>query len=431
MGVQSTVPASVRSASWTSRSSPTPCGQPAHLTPQVLVATGNPGPGVRPRRTSPRGSSYVPEEFTSEEADVLRRYFTNLDGPVFALVNLPEVVKGALFARYSRSPKSLRRLFLDEFVGDLDITGDQSIDATVGSRAGRGAVREGLLRVRRRLGRPARRRAPGLRAGVEPAHQDPRVGTPDELPRAEHALHRLRLPPRRPLPLLPRSGGARRAASAPATSATWTACSTPTADGRRTVTDHVRATVPARPGRQRLRLPPGHAGQGARRRARHAAGGVALERRHLRHRPGVRGAAAADARPSAARGPRLRRPDAARAAQGHPQLPAPGRHRPTAAAGGASYLATTRDATPPSSSTRCSASTPVDPAPAVELVDWDPDAEDKLLAAICYPHSDLPEQQLLERVRRLGIDERVSLLRAYVGERENRRHKPGRAFERS
>ena len=49
---------------------------------------------------------------------------TNLDQPVFALVNLPEVVKGALFARYSRSPKSLRRLFLDEFVGDLDISGD-------------------------------------------------------------------------------------------------------------------------------------------------------------------------------------------------------------------------------------------------------------------------------------------------------------------
>ena len=77
---------------------------------------------------------YVAEEFSPEEADVLRRYFTNLDGPVFALVNLPEVVKGALFARYSRSPKSLRRLFLDEFVGDLDITGDDGVDATIGLR---------------------------------------------------------------------------------------------------------------------------------------------------------------------------------------------------------------------------------------------------------------------------------------------------------
>ncbi|MFN4255826.1 MAG: hypothetical protein ACK4Q5_12555, partial [Saprospiraceae bacterium] len=72
---------------------------------------------------------YVPEEFQPHEADILRRYFTNLDGPVFALVNLPEVVKGALFARYSRSPKSLRRLFLVEFVGVLGISGDQTGDA--------------------------------------------------------------------------------------------------------------------------------------------------------------------------------------------------------------------------------------------------------------------------------------------------------------
>ena len=77
---------------------------------------------------------YDTDEFTASEADILRRYFTNLDQPVFALVNLPEVVKGALFARYSRSAKSLRRLFLDEFVEDLDISGDESIDATIGLR---------------------------------------------------------------------------------------------------------------------------------------------------------------------------------------------------------------------------------------------------------------------------------------------------------
>src|SRR5580700_2547301 len=75
---------------------------------------------------------YAVESWTDAEAEILCRYFTNLDGPVFALVNLPEVVKGALFARYSRSAKSLRRLFLDEFVGDLDITGDLTVDATVG-----------------------------------------------------------------------------------------------------------------------------------------------------------------------------------------------------------------------------------------------------------------------------------------------------------
>src|SRR5438105_1570124 len=55
-------------------------------------------------------------ELTREEQAALAPYVTSLTGPVFALVNLPEVVKGALFARYSRSPKSLRRLFLDEFL---------------------------------------------------------------------------------------------------------------------------------------------------------------------------------------------------------------------------------------------------------------------------------------------------------------------------
>ena len=56
------------------------------------------------------------EQFTPEEEAVLHSYVTNTDRPVFALVNLPEVVKGALFARYSRSTKSLRRSLLDEFM---------------------------------------------------------------------------------------------------------------------------------------------------------------------------------------------------------------------------------------------------------------------------------------------------------------------------
>src|SRR5205085_6732385 len=58
---------------------------------------------------------FMSEEFSPEERELLGRHFTSLDDPVFALVNLPEVVKGALFARYSRTRKSLRRLFLDEF----------------------------------------------------------------------------------------------------------------------------------------------------------------------------------------------------------------------------------------------------------------------------------------------------------------------------
>ncbi len=70
------------------------------------------------------------ESFSPAEREALAPYFTELDGPVFALVNLPEVVKGALFARYSRSAKSLRRLFLDEF---LDQVGAAAASSKVGT----------------------------------------------------------------------------------------------------------------------------------------------------------------------------------------------------------------------------------------------------------------------------------------------------------
>ncbi len=59
------------------------------------------------------------ETFTPEEQARLAPHFTNLDQPVFGLVNLPETVKGALFARYSRYGGTLRRLFLDEFADSL------------------------------------------------------------------------------------------------------------------------------------------------------------------------------------------------------------------------------------------------------------------------------------------------------------------------
>src|SRR5436189_1232865 len=62
---------------------------------------------------------YVTEQFTPEERVTLERHFSSLESPVFALTNLSEVVKGALFARYSRTTKSLRRLFLDEFAEDV------------------------------------------------------------------------------------------------------------------------------------------------------------------------------------------------------------------------------------------------------------------------------------------------------------------------
>jgi thymidylate synthase ThyX len=66
---------------------------------------------------------YPSETFTEAERARLAPHFSDLDGPVFALLNLPETVKGALFARYSRYPGTLRRLFLDEFADSLPEAG--------------------------------------------------------------------------------------------------------------------------------------------------------------------------------------------------------------------------------------------------------------------------------------------------------------------
>ena len=80
-------------------------------------------------------------EFSAAESTVLERYFTNLDRPVFALRNLPEVVKGALFSRYSRTEKSLRRVLLDEFINDPE-SGFQGI-------AGAGPADDDMVAVQR------------------------------------------------------------------------------------------------------------------------------------------------------------------------------------------------------------------------------------------------------------------------------------------
>lgn len=79
---------------------------------------------------------YPVESFTAEERALLAPHFTNLDKPVFALVNLPETVKGALFARYSRYPGTVRRLFLEEFAADVP-EGGRPFDGEEGERAAR------------------------------------------------------------------------------------------------------------------------------------------------------------------------------------------------------------------------------------------------------------------------------------------------------
>lgn len=370
---------------------------------------------------------YVPEDFTSDEEDVLRRYFTNLDGPVFALVNLPEVVKGALFARYSRSAKSLRRLFLDEFVNDLDIEGDESIDATIGlSRA-----EELYEKVFLEYGDDSVAQLGGVHLACEQASNI--LTKILEWGRLMSYLEQST----RYISYDARLGGRYRFFRDPAVLASplgtryvgdmdrmFDAYSTAV----NTVTNHVRDTIPRDPDdsefiyRQATRAKALDATRGLLPAASMSnlgmyGTGQAYEALLLRMR--------AHPLPEAQHYSTLMLTELRKV------IPSFLRRVDLPDRGGrwVDYLATTRTETAELVE-QLFGGVPVEPVPEVQLVDFDPDAEDKLLAAICYSRSSLPESMLLDRVRQLGIDDRVALLRAYVGERENRRHRPGRAFER-
>ncbi len=373
---------------------------------------------------------YVSEEFTPAEADVLRRYFTNLDAPVFALVNLPEVVKGALFARYSRSPKSLRRLFLDEFVGDLDIAGDASVDATMGlARA-----EELYDRVFYEYGDDSVAQLGGVHLACEQAsnlltkvlewgrlmsylEQSTRYIAYDARLGGRYRYHRDPEVLGSPL-------GLRYVGDLDRMFDTY-------ADMAAIMLDYFRDRFPRQPGdsdfvhRQALKAKALDAVRGALPAAALSNVGIygtgqAYEALLVRMRahPLPEARSYADLMLGELRKvipSFLKRVDV--------------RDRGVAAS---TYLATTRTA---SDEIAVRFFPPGDPAgdtgPHVELVDFDPDGEVKLVAAMLYAYTDRSEREIEARVRAMTVDERLAVVRAYVGERGNRRHRPGRAFERT
>ena len=371
---------------------------------------------------------YVAEEFTPEEEATLRPYFTNIDGPVFALVNLPEVVKGALFARYSRSAKSLRRLFLDEFVADLDLTGDLSVDATVGLRR----AEELYDRVFLEYGDDSVAQLGGVHLACEQASNlltkilewgrlmayleqstryipyDVRLG----------GLYRYLRPPE----VLRSRFGARYVGDLDWLFDAYASCLPELAEW-------ARSRFPKEPGdsdfvyKQTIKAKACDAARGMLPAATLSNVGIygtgqSFESLLLRMR----------AHPL----PEAHRYAALMLAELRKVIPSflTRVDRPDRGVAWSAYLAQTRQDTA-AAVTRIFADDVPDDRPSVTLTDFDPDGEDKVLAAICYPHLDLPDDQVLARVRALRTDERATLLRAYVGERDNRRHRPGRAFERT
>jgi thymidylate synthase ThyX len=339
---------------------------------------------------SPPVTVYVAEEFSEHESDVLRRYFTNLDSPVFALVNLPEVVKGALFARYSRSPKSLRRLFLDEFVGELDISGDQTIDATVGLRR----AEELYDRVFFEYGDDSVAQLGGVHLACEQAsnlltkvlewgrlmsylEQSTRYIAYDARIGGRYRFYR--------------DPGSWARRSAPASSGEMDRLFDTYAELLPQLTDFFRSSFPKDEADSDFVYRQADPGQGVRRTARHAARGVALERRHLRHGPGLRGAAPAHALAPAARGANLRRPHAPRAPQGHPVVPQAGRPRRPRCRG-ERLPRSNRAAMDEVAEQFFPVDEPAgDARSTTTLVDFDPDAEVRMVTAMLYPHTHLPE----------------------------------------
>jgi thymidylate synthase ThyX len=373
---------------------------------------------------------YVDEHYTEDEATVLRRYFTNLDGPVFALVNLPEVVKGALFARYSRSTKSLRRLFLDEFVDELEEAASGGPDATVGQRR----ADELYQKVFFEYGDDSVAQLGGVHLACEQAsnvltkvlewgrlmsylEQSTRyLGYDKRLANGRYRYYR-------DAEILASRLGARYVGEMDRMFDTY-------AQLLKTLTEQLAARFPRQPRdsdfvhRQAIRA-------------------KALD--------GVRGLLPASSLSSvgiygsgqAYEGLLLRM-------RAHPLpevreyadlmfeellkvIPSFLRRVDVAERGGrwSEYLGETRSTTaalvagwdtPPVEST---------PADDVRLVAFDPDGERRVLEAIVFAASARSHDEAASLVGRLSTDERRELMRTYVGERGNRRHRPGRAFERT
>ena len=373
-------------------------------------------------------TTYDVEDFSATEADILRRYFTNLDQPVFALVNLPEVVKGALFARYSRSAKSLRRLFLDEFLDDLDIAGDETVDATTGMRR----AEELYDRVFFQYGDDSVAQLGGVHLACEQAsnvltkilewgrlmsylEQSTRYIRYDERLGGRYRFHR-------DPDVLNSVHGTRYVGEIDRIFDIYSglipvmeqfyknAVPKKTTDAdiayrmaiRAKALDSIRGLLPAA-----SLSNVGIYGSGQ-----------AYEALLLRMR--------ASALPEARTYSDLMLHELRKVIPSFlKRVDLPDRGEITS-----TYLADNTAAMADISERLLDINSEPVQESVVDLVDFDPDAEVKLVTAMLYPTTTLGEREIVEQVRKMTVDERLSIMKAYVGDRTNRRHRPGRALER-
>lgn len=369
---------------------------------------------------------YVVEEFTADERETLDKFMSNLERPVFAITNLPEVVKGALFARYSRTAKSLRRLFIDEFIRDADLStpagyndvgvakanelydrifiefGDDSVAQLGGAHL---AVEQAsnILTKQIEWGRLAAYLEQSTRyvgyddkpGGRWRYYLEPDIIAGPHGAEYEQTLDRIFVLYADALPKAVQHFRERF----------------PKADGD---PDRVyNATIKAKAcDTLRGMLPAATVSN-----LGIYATGQAYEMMLLRLQASVL---------------RECRDTAALALQElNKVIPTFLQRVDQPDRGGAwsAYQRDTRDAMQALAQTILKEDKPADRG-LVTLVDFDPDAEVKLIASMLYPYSNLPEDTLIAKARGMSAEERSRVVRTYTGERANRRHKPGRALER-
>lgn len=365
------------------------------------------------------------ESFTDEEITFLQTYVSNTDRPVFALTNLPEVVKGALFARYSRSEKSLRRLLLDEFRADLEgnpvaLHSEQSraeslYDRVFGeygddSIAQLGSVHvacEGVSNIATKLLERGRlmsyleqstRYVPyTAKPGGQWKYHTPRDLEPTLAAHYRDVLDDAFSTYASLIPRMEEHLAERLGDGTPATS---------TGAFRRAVRakalDLLRGMLPAA-----TRSNVGVYGSGQ-----------AYEMLVMRLRASGNAEAALLADLLLVELRKVIPSFMARV------------DRPDRGGVWTDYLSDTRTRTR-AVVQQLLEDTPMEDAREVTLVDFDPDGEVKVVAAALYRDSTLSDHQLLKVARQMTPAERTAVLDAYVGGRSNRRHRPGRAFERT
>jgi thymidylate synthase ThyX len=369
--------------------------------------------------------TFASEDFTDEEREVLARHFTNLEGPVFALVDLPEVVKGALFARYSRTSKSLRRLFLDEFVDDVGPGGSLT-------RTGEARAEQLYDRVFVEYGDDSVAQLGGVHLACEQASQ--LLCKALEWGRLAAYLEQST----RYMRYDDRPGGAWRATIPPEI-----------AGGElephfRAYLDHVFETYGRMYGpmeafyRERFPQDPGDSDFVYRSTitAKTCDTLRVLLPAATRSNLGIYATAQSyeqllmrlAAHPLA----EMREYGEQMLVELRKVIPAFLKRvdAPDRGVAWSRYWRDTRERVEEVAG-KALLGVAAEQRPEVTLTDHDPEGELKVVAAVLYAASDLPDDQLLERARSLTPEERAEILAASIGERANRRHKPGRAWERT